>query len=123
MRHHRGFTLLEVLIALAVIAIGVMAAMRAIGVAAGGIEDVEVRQVAGWMADNRLTEIRALGLFPDIGSNQGEATMGRWHLYWHEDIKTTPNPLFRRIDVSVYAASSESHALARLSGFAVKPLR
>lgn len=123
MRRDVGFTLLEVLIALAVIAIGVMAAMRSIGVAADGIEDLRVRQVAGWVADNQLAQIRALGKFPDLGTSQGEEIMGKWHLYWRQEVKTTPNPLFRRIDVSVSAAAGADYALARLSGFAVQPLK
>lgn len=118
-----GFTLLEVLIALAIIAIGVMAAMRSIGVAASGIEEMQARQIAAWVADNRLAQTRAFGLFPDLGASQGETTMGRWHVYWRQEVKTTPNPLFRRVDVNVYAAPGDSHALARLSGFAVRPLR
>ena len=122
MRSDVGFTLLEVLIALTIIAIGVMAAMRGISLAAGGIDEVRLRQSADWVAENRLAEIRALGQFPDLGSAQGDATMGRWTFYWRQEVKATPNPLFRRVDVSVFALPGDSHALARLSGFAVRPL-
>jgi hypothetical protein len=38
-------------------------------------------------------------------------------------VKVTPNPLFHRVDVDVFASPGDSHALARLSGFAVQPLR
>ena len=123
MRRHSGFTLIEVLVALVIFAIGVMAALRALGVAAGGVDDLRQRLVAGWVAQNRLVEMRVAGKFPAIGANESETTMAGRQLFWREDIRATPNPLFRRVDVKVYAVKGDSHALAQLSGFAVEPLR
>lgn len=118
-----GFTLIEVLIALAIFAIGVMAAQRALGVATGGVDDLKARLLAGWVAQNRLTEMRISGKFAGLGTNDGEATMAGRQFYWREETKATPNPLFRRVDVKVFAARDDAHALAQLSGFSVQPLR
>ncbi|HTY04656.1 MAG TPA: type II secretion system minor pseudopilin GspI [Rhodocyclaceae bacterium] len=119
---HRGFTLIEVLIALAIFAIGVMAALRALGVATGGVDDLRTRLLAGWVAQNHLTEMRIAGTFPAVGTNEGEAAMGGRQYVWREEIKATPNPNFRRVDVKVFASRADSYALAQLSGFAVRPL-
>lgn len=119
----RGFTLIEVLVALAIFAIGVMATLRAIGVAVGGADEQRSRLLAGWVAQNRLAEMRALNRFPPVGINEGDATMAGRQFFWREETKATPNPLFRRVDVSVFAKRGDSHALGRLSGFAVEPLR
>jgi general secretion pathway protein I len=123
MSEGRGFTLIEVLVALAIFAIGVMAALRMVGVATSGVEDLHSRLMAGWVAQNRLAEMRVAGKFLPVGTNEGEATMGGQHFVWREETRATPNPLFRRVDVSVFAAAGDTHALAQLSGFSVQPLR
>jgi general secretion pathway protein I len=118
-----GFTLIEVLVALAIFAVGVMATLRAMGIAASGSDDQRTRLLAGWIAQNRLAEMRAFSRFPPTGANEGEVTMAGQRFYWREEVKATPNPLFRRVDVTVTSAPGDSYALSRLSGFAVEPLR
>jgi general secretion pathway protein I len=122
MRRQCGFTLLEALVALAVIAIGLSAAMRAIGMATQATSELRQRQLALWVADNRLAEIRARGLFPGLGSEQGEAEQAGEKFLWHSDVKPTPNPLFRHVDIRV-SGSDTTMPLAQLSGFAVRPLQ
>lgn len=123
MRKEQGFTLIEVLVALVVFAVGVLATLRAMGVAVGGADEQKVRLLAGWVAENRLVEMRATNRFSPIGNNEGEVTMGGRQFFWREEVKATPNPLFRRVDVSVFAAQGDNHALSRLSGFSVRPLQ
>jgi general secretion pathway protein I len=123
MARDRGFTLIEVLVALTIFAVGVMATLRAMGIAIGGSDEQRARLLAGWVAQNRLAELRAMNRFPPVGANEGEATMAGRRFFWREETKPTPNPLFRRVDVSVFAAQGDTHALSRLSGFAVEPLR
>lgn len=121
--HPAGFTLIEVLVALTIFAIGVMATLRAMGIAVSGSDDQRTRLLAGWVAQNRLSEMRVFKRFPPVGANEGEVTMAGQRFYWREEVKATPNPLFRRVDVTVTSAPGESYALSRLSGFAVEPLR
>jgi general secretion pathway protein I len=123
MARERGFTLIEVLVALTIFAVGVMATLRAMGIAVGGSDEQRARLLAGWVAQNRLAELRTMNRFPPVGANEGEVTMGGRRFFWREETKPTPNPLFRRVDVSVFAAQGDTHALSRLSGFAVEPLR
>lgn len=118
-----GFTLIEVLVALTVFAVGVMATLRAMGIAVSGSDDQRTRLLAGWIAQNRLSEMRAFRRFPPVGANEGEETMAGQRFYWREEVKATPNPLFRRFEVTVTAAPGDTYALSRLSGFAVEPLR
>ncbi|MBU1235252.1 MAG: type II secretion system minor pseudopilin GspI [Gammaproteobacteria bacterium] len=123
MARGNGFTLIEVLVALVIFAVGVMATLRAMGVVITGSSEQRLRLAAGWVAENRLAEMRATGRFPPLGTNEGEETMAGQHYVWREETKATPNPLFRRVDVSVFLTEGDDHALSRLSGFAVKPLR
>jgi general secretion pathway protein I len=123
MMRHAGFTLIEVLVALTIFAVGVLATLRGIGTAASGIDDQRTRLMAGWVAQNRLADMRAMGRFPPVGTNEGEAPMGRQTFFWREETHATPNPLFRRVEVGVFTSLEDTHALARLSGFAVQPYR
>lgn len=123
MRRTGGFTLIEVLVALTIFAVGVLATLRAMGIAIGGGDEQRTRLLAGWVAQNRLAEIRVMGRFPPIGVNEGEVTMGGQRYFWREETNGTPNPLFRRVDVTIRVDKSDGHALSRLSGFAVEPLR
>lgn len=117
-----GFTLLETLVALAILAIALSAAYRAVGattLSAAGLRD---RSLADWVAQNRLAEIRADGRFPSLGQERGTSRQAGVDFVWQQEVRTTPNPLFRQVDVTVFDGGGE-HALARLSGFAVRPLR
>lgn len=122
MKTARGFTLFEVLVALAIMSIGVLATMRALGMVAQATAGLRDRQLAIWVAQNRLAEIRALGLFPPVGASDGTAVQGRQTFRWRQEVSATPNPLFRRVDVHVFQEESDT-AVAVLSGFAVQPLR
>lgn len=120
--NHSGFTLLETLVALAILAIALSAAFRAVGATTGSAGGLRDRMLADWVAQNRLAEIRAAGTFPPIGRNQGEEEQAGQRFQWREEVKGTPNPLFRRVDVTVFDADG-TRSLSTLSGFAVQALQ
>jgi general secretion pathway protein I len=122
MKYRHGFTLFEVLVALAILSIGVLAAMRALAMVTQATVDLRDRQFATWVAQDRLAEIRALGVFPPIGSSEGIAAQAGQSFKWRLEVSSTPNPLFRRLDVQVFGENG-SNVAAKLSGFAVQPLR
>ena len=64
----RGFTMIEVLVALAIIAVALGASLRAVGSLATGEADLHRRLLAGWSADNALAQIRLTNAWPKIGS-------------------------------------------------------
>lgn len=120
MKAARGFSLLEVVIALAIVAIGVLAAVRTISLASSGADDLKNRQLADWVAQNHLAEWRVSGLVPEAGSRQGQVSQGRQVFVWREEIRATDNPLFHRVDLLVFAEGGQ-RVLARLSGLIMAP--
>jgi general secretion pathway protein I len=122
-RCHRrtGFTLVEVLVALAIISIALIAALRAAGQSTGNADELRARLLAGWVAENRLAEHRARGDWLALGIRRGEEREGGIGFAWREEVVATPNSVFRRVDVFVSAAPGESHALAHFTGFVVNP--
>lgn len=119
-----GFTLLEVLVALAIISIALLAALRAAGQGTSSVEELRARLFASWVAQNRLAEHRARGDWLPLGIHRGIGNQGGIDFAWREEVVATPNAAFRRVNVEVFALRDESHSLARLTGFVIdSPLR
>ena len=114
-----GFTLVEVLVALAIIAIALLAALRAAGQGTNNVGELRSRLLAGWVAENLLAEHRARRDWLPLGIQRGTGRQGGMDFAWREEVISTPNPAFRRVDVRVYAGAEESHSLAHLAGFVV----
>src|SRR5258705_118479 len=65
----RGFTMIEVLVALTIIAVALAASLRAVGSLATGEADLHRRLLAGWSADNTLAQLRLAHAWPEIGAH------------------------------------------------------
>lgn len=99
-----GFTLLEVLVALAVLAIGLGSAIR---LAAGGVETVaelRARAVAGWVAENRIERLALAADWPALGGVSGETAMAARRWRWRQTVSATADGGLRRVRVQVSAA-------------------
>ena len=118
---HPGFTLIEVLVALAIVAIALLAALRVAGQGANNAGDLRARLFAGWIASDRLAEHRARSEWLSLGIRGGTQRQGGIEFTWREEVVTTPNPAFRRVDIFVYAAPDTSRVLSTLVGFTVNP--
>ena len=82
----RGFTLLEVLIALAIVALSAGALLGTITSSASNVSYLHDKTLAEWVALNRLTEIRIAQQFPGKGRRTGNAEMGGMRWQWEEEI-------------------------------------
>lgn len=122
-RRARGFTLLETLVALAILAIALTAAFRAMGVTAQSSGELRERMIGDWVAENRLAELRATQAWPEPGIAEGSADQAGRSYRWRTETEATPNPLFRRVDISVFAPNNAEHAVSRLSGYVARPLQ
>ncbi len=112
----RGFTLIEVLVALTVASIALIASVRATGALTRGSAELKARTLAQWSSENRMAEIRIQGLWPNIGERAYDCSQANVVLQCREQVLATPNRYFRRIEVNVHGA--DGHRLAQLSGFA-----
>jgi general secretion pathway protein I len=119
----RGFTLLETLVALAVLAIAMAAILRAAGGEINHTGELRQRLLADWVAQNRLALHAAKGDWISVGVQDGEDTEAGVLLSWHEDVSDTPNPSFRRIEVSVFDPDDKNHLLRKLTGYLVQQRR
>ena len=116
-----GFTLFEVLVALAIIAIALMAAMRTAAQGTTNVSELRTHLLAGWVGQNVLVEQRVRGDWPTTGILRGTQSQGGMEFSWREEIIATPNAAFRRVDIFVFVAPEESRSLAHMTGFLVLP--
>jgi len=109
-----GFTLIEVLIALAIVAVGFGAAMKATSLFTANAHDLKVRLFADWAAQNRLAEYRLSHAFPGAGESRTPCPVANEDFMCIESISTTVNPLVRRIEIRVVRPSDDRNNYARL---------
>lgn len=121
MQRHAGFTLLEVLIATAVLALS-MAAV--IGTAGHGTRiGAQLRDdtFADWVAMNELATLRLAQQWPAGDNLDGDADMGgeKWH--WVATFAKTSDPDLLRVDISVSHASAPDAVVTSVTGFMGRP--
>jgi general secretion pathway protein I len=97
----RGFTMIEVLVALAIIAVALAASLRAVGMLANDEADLHRRLLAGWSADDALTDLHLSHTWPEVGTQTFDCSQGNLPLTCTQRVTATPNPVFRRVEVSV----------------------
>lgn len=115
-----GFTLVEVLVALAILAIALAAAMRTLHLTTDSAQETKLRLLATWVAQNQLAASTAKHEFPAPGISNGTLDYAGVKFAWQHNISGTPNAAFRKLEIRVTKTDDTSHALAQLTGYLVQ---
>ena len=126
-----GFTLIEVLVALVIVALGMGAVLSALNNAAGSTIRLREKTMATWVGLNQLATTRLKPVFPTRGKTEGEVDLAnaRWH--WQQQVDDMQIPGLKRITIQVRHAdksgdrggsaaatlSARSDWLATVTGF------
>jgi general secretion pathway protein I len=117
----RGFTLIEILVALAILAVALAAGMRGVAQSTDAATLLKHRTLALWVAQNRLAAAQLAAPWPALGLRAGDAEQARTQFVWRETVDATPNPAFRKIEITVADPAAPDYILARLVGYLGQP--
>lgn len=109
-----GFTLIEVLVALVIASVALMACMRALSLAATGAQAMHERSLALLAAENRLAELRLQRAFPQAGRSTDACPLGPFALSCEQIFQNTVNGNFRQVTIQVRL--QQGPVLAELNG-------
>ena len=116
----RGFTLIEVLVALAIVVIGMATIMGALSSSANSVSYLRDRTFAQWVALNQIANVRLSGQQPQTGDSDGDTDYAGRSWHWRQVVAATEIPGVVRIDVSVRPAevkgTDDSGWFATVSG-------
>jgi general secretion pathway protein I len=100
-RRTSGFTLIEVVVAIAIVALGLGALFNVLANTASNIGSLRERTFASWIANNRIAEVRLATVFPSVERTTGELEYAGSRWRYEQIVSQTEVEGLRRIDVRV----------------------
>lgn len=117
----RGFTLLEVLVAMAIFALAGLALGKAMTSHLQGIDELKTQTFAGWVASNQLSELQRSKQWPPKNNQKGSVKMADTTWYWRHIVSETAEARMRMVEIQVSRDESFGDIDTRLSSFVVSP--
>ncbi len=99
--HEKGFTLIEVIIALAVIAISMAAVINGVGKNVSNASYLREKTLAHWVALNKVVEIQLSDVAIDASEKKGETTLADLRWQWHVKISNTDIEAIKRLTIEI----------------------
>jgi general secretion pathway protein I len=120
-RRSQGFTLIEALVALAIVSLGMMAVNTQLNRYAVAAAQTQQKTLASWIATNKLTEISVGGTWPEIGDYDDDVDFAgqRWRCEF--TVSKTDVDNLRRVDVSVSLADAPERVIHKMSALVEPP--
>lgn len=119
-RHNQGFTLIEIMVAVTIIAISLTALLSTSGTQASSVTFLKQKTLAHWVAVNELEQIRIAKEFPDLGDKKGSTKMANHEWFWLRTTKKTENKDAREVTFTVFADKGYEQNLTSLIGYATR---
>ncbi|MCJ7555707.1 MAG: type II secretion system minor pseudopilin GspI [Gammaproteobacteria bacterium] len=118
----QGFTLVEVLVALLVVAVGLGAVFLSLNQHIYNATYLREKTLASWVAENRMTTVRLAASTPEVAETTGDEEMGEIRWRWTQKVSETGVANLSRIDISVSNDLHPDTSLINLSGFVGAPV-
>ena len=115
-----GFTLVEVMVALAIVALSLAAVAAAVSQMLDASNAMKERTYAAWIAHNKIAELRLSNVVPEVSESSGDITYAGREWAWEAVVSETGVENLYRVDVTVSAADSEV-GIRSVTGFIGEP--
>ncbi|MBL1259102.1 MAG: type II secretion system minor pseudopilin GspI [Thiotrichaceae bacterium] len=122
LKRARGFTLLEVMVALAVIAIGLGAVITEASRNISNATLLEAKTLGHWVATNKVVEVQVSGDWPRAGEESGDVEMAGRDWYWTTIVIDTLDDHVKRMDVEVRTDASSEKPIVKVISYLGKPI-
>ncbi|MEJ2609630.1 MAG: type II secretion system minor pseudopilin GspI [Candidatus Thiodiazotropha sp.] len=121
-RQCSGFTLLEILIALAILSIALTSIISVAANQSINVAYMRDKTLAHWVAMNQMSELQAANKWPDIGTKKGDEEMGlhKWH--WVREVSKLPDERIRQVEIRVYREPEDENSISSLISFLSQPI-
>ena len=116
-----GFTLVEIMVSLAVLSVMLGALVQGAGVATSNAGKLRDRAIAEWVASNQMAELQLSSSFPDLGSKTGAEDMLGAKWFWKSTVQKVEDDDLRRVDIEVRRNEDAKNPLISLAGFLSHP--
>jgi general secretion pathway protein I len=120
-RPQSGFTLLEAMVALVIVALGMMAVKTQLNRYLVTATVTEEKTLASWVAANKLTELSVAPSWPEVGRSDDEIELAQRRWRTVIDVSETQVDNLRRVDVRVYLADDPERLIQTLSALIEPP--
>lgn len=120
-RSSRGFTLIEVMVALTIVAFALTTMAASMTQMIDAANTMRERTYANWIAQNKIAEMRLANVLPEVSSTSGSVEYGNAEWTWRAVVSETGIENFMRVDVSVSLAGSD-YNIRTVTGFVGEPL-
>ena len=119
-RPARGFTLVEVMVALAIVALSLTAVAASMNQMIDAANTMRERTYASWIAQNKIAELRLANVLPEVSTSDGDVTFANTDWAWTAVVSETGIENFYRVDVTVALAGSD-YDIRTVTGFIGEP--
>jgi len=113
----QGLTLIEVMVAVAILAFALSALVRMTGESVNTLSYLEKKTLAQWVAVNQINELEVTSTWPTVGRNQGQEDMGGVAWFWQITTSSTDSADLRRLDVTVKQHKEDEEPVYKLTAF------
>lgn len=119
-KHNKGFTLIEVLVALTIIAISLGALITTSGTQASQAGLLKQKTIAHWLALNEITKLQIDKTFPDLGDSSGSTKMANKEWYWIRTTSKTEDENSRQVTFKVFFDKDHKNNLTSLTAYLIR---
>lgn len=120
-RKSAGFTIMEVLVAMAILAVAGVAVVRSTSQHISSVGTLKDVTFSSWVAENRMVELQLDNKWPPSNNKKGKMEMAGREWHWRQKVEKVNDKSMRKVTVHVYANENDEQSVYELAMFLGDP--